>query len=310
MSIEARHPVQVPVYVYTNDDADERARALEVGDRILNQHVPIWGADDRFLHADDAVAVIRSDDGQRTPLGVASLSTVVRRMGNALPPWSMQVFLVPGHESLLVELVSSLSPAEGAELWIRPESDQLTQLIQQHWPTAHNRRRLHLMLTELPVAIEPLATRALDPSNPHDIAAVVRINNSAFAEHPDQAGMTAESVQRKLAEPGHSAEGVRLAEIDGVVNGFCWTQIHNARSLGEISVIGLHPDVHGRRLGGPMTAAGLQWLHGQGLGRAMLYVEADNERAVRSYQRLGFVTQNDDVSWIIPGPAKVSEAES
>ncbi len=310
MSVSPRHPVQVPVCVYAPDDADGRASALGFGDRILNQHVPAWQADDRFHHADGDVALILSNDGRRTPLGVASVSTSMRRPGSALPPWSMQVFLQPGHESLLGELVSSVIAAEGTELWIRPENDQMIQLIQRRWPTAYNCRRLHLMLAELPVATEPLETRALDPSNPEDVAAIVRVNNSAFAEHPDQAGMTAESVQQKLVELGHSADGVRLAEIDGVVNGFCWTQIHHERALGEISVIGLHPDVHGRGLGGPMTAAGLQWLHGQGLRQAILYVEAHNERAVRSYHRLGFVTVHDDVSWMIPGRAAVAERES
>lgn len=296
--------------MYPPDDADGRARALRFGDRMLRQHVPAWEADDRFHLPNGAVALLLSNDGQRTPLGVAAVSTYPRRAGSALPPWSMQVFLQPGHESFLGELVSSLITAEGTELWIRPENDQLIQLIQHRWPSGYNCRRLHLMLTDLPVATEPLVTRPLDPSNPNDVAAVVRVNNSAFAEHPDQAGMTAESVHQKLAEPGHSPEGVRLAEIDGVVNGFCWTQIHHERSVGEISVIGLHPEVHGRGLGGPMTAAGLQWLHDQGLGRAILYVEAYNEPAVRSYHRLGFVTAHDDVSWIIPGGAAVAETES
>ncbi|NNF54406.1 MAG: GNAT family N-acetyltransferase [Acidimicrobiales bacterium] len=308
MSVQPRHPVKVPVCVYAPDDADGRASALGFGDRILCQHVPTWEADDRFHHADGDVALILSDDGRCTPLGVASVSTALRRPGSALPTRSTQVYLRPGHESRLGELVASLVDTEGTELWIRPENQQMIHLIQRRWPAAYNCRRLHLMLTELPVDTEPLATRALDPSNPEDVAAVVRVNNSAFAEHPDQAGMTAESVQKKLRELGHSAEGVRLAIIDGVVNGFCWTQIHHDRSLGEISVIGLHPDVHGRGLGGPMTAAGLRWLHDQGLRQAILYVEAHNEPAVRSYHRLGFVTVHDDVSWMIPGGAPGAEA--
>jgi mycothiol synthase len=157
------------------------------------------------------------------------------------------------------------------------------------------------MVTELPVTTDPLPTRALDPNREDDLAAVVRVNNAAFHDHPDQAGMTVDSVRAKLAGVGHSAQGVRLAEIDGRINGFCWTQIHHQRMLGEISVIGLHPDVHGRGLGAAMTAAGLHWMHRQGLNQSILYVEANNAAAIHSYRRLGFEIVHDDVSWIIPG---------
>lgn len=295
----------MPVRVFAPDDPQGRASALGFGDRILHQHLPAVEADDRFHHADGNVAMILSDDGRRTPLGVAALSTAERRPGSLLPPWAMQLFVRPGQEDRLTDLVSALLDTEGtrgAEVWIRPEHASIVARIRSTWPTAFNCRRLHLMLADLPVTAAALKTRPLDPNDPADLEAVVRVNNAAFGDHPDQAGMTVDSVREELAGLGHSADGVRLAEIDGVINGFCWTQIHHERSLGEISVIGLHPDVHGRGLGAPMTAAGLHWLHQQGLEQCILYVEANNEPAVRSYTRLGFEVVHDDVSWMIPGP--------
>ena len=58
--------------------------------------------------------------------------------------------------------------------------------------------------------------------------------------------------------------------------------------LGEIYVIAVDPDFHGKGLGGPMTRAGLDWLADRGLTTAMLYVESDNDAAIRTYERIGF----------------------
>ena len=77
----------------------------------------------------------------------------------------------------------------------------------------------------------------------------------------------------------------------------CWTKIHDAEALGEIYAIGVDPDFHGQGLGVPMTAAGLDWLHAQGLQIGMLYVEGDNEPAIRTYQKLGFEIARTDMAW-------------
>ena len=46
-----------------------------------------------------------------------------------------------------------------------------------------------------------------------------------------------------------------------------------------------------------MTAAGLAWLAQQGLTTGMLYVEADNEPALRTYYKLGFEQHRTDRAW-------------
>ncbi len=291
----------MPVRFFTSDNIEGRTSALDVGNRMLHQQLPAVQVDDRFAGEPLSVTMVVSDDGRQTPIGVAAVNPTPRRVGSELPPWTMQLVLRPGDEKHLCSLVSGGLPDAGVELWVRPEHQPLIDEIRSCWPQAFNCRRLHLMAIDLPVAIEPVPTRALDPTSEEDLAAVVRVNNAAFRNHPDQAGMTIESVRTKLAGLGHSAPGVRLAEIDGVINGFCWTQIHHQRMLGEISVIGLHPDVHGTGLGAAMTAAGLQWLHRQGLNQSILYVEAGNVAAIKSYKRLGFNVIHDDVSWVIPG---------
>ncbi len=291
----------MPLRLIESSRGHELRAALELGDHLLKEALDPGLVDDRFRGEPTLAAVITGADGADDTRGVAAISPSPRRDGSSLPPWAMQFILTDGAESDLCELVTGVLPDEGIELWVRPEHPVIIEEIGRCWPQAFNCRRLHLMSVDLPVATEPLQTRALDPDDEEDLAAVVRVNNAAFHSHPDQAGMTIESVRKKLTGIGHSARGVRLAEIDGVINGFCWTQIHHQRMIGEISVIGLHPDVHGRGLGAPMTSAGLDWLAHQGLNLAILYVEAANEPAVRSYQRLGFTITHDDVSWMIPG---------
>ena len=59
-------------------------------------------------------------------------------------------------------------------------------------------------------------------------------------------------------------------------------------ALGEVYVLGVDPQVPIRRLGTPLTIVGLRYLRDRGLDTVLLYVEGDNDRAWRLYERLGF----------------------
>ncbi|MEZ5341350.1 MAG: GNAT family N-acetyltransferase [Acidimicrobiales bacterium] len=104
------------------------------------------------------------------------------------------------------------------------------------------------------------------------------VNNRSFAAHPSQGDQSVERWHETIDAPWFLADGTRIYEDPpGTIAGFCITKIHQTPPVGEIYVIGLDPSVHGRGLGGPMTAAGLDWLATHGQTTAMLYVEADNE---------------------------------
>ena len=161
-------------------------------------------------------------------------------------------------------------------------------------------REVVQMRVALPLA-GPTPDLTIRPFRPGvDDAAFLHCNNRAFAWHPDQAGWTVEDLRARCAEPWFDARGFLVHESDGRIDGFCWTKVHPASegepALGEIFVIGVDPDRHGRGLGRALVMAGLEHLAAIGLRVGMLHVEHDNLTARRLYEDLGF-TEHSSHSW-------------
>lgn len=130
-----------------------------------------------------------------------------------------------------------------------------------------------------------------------DDAAWIRVNNRAFADHPDQGAETIDTLRERTSEPWFDTAGFLVADDParpGELLGFCWTKVHpptdDEPDFGEIYVIGVDPSAHGRGLGAAFVLAGLDHLAEVGPQVAMLYVEGDNASALRLYDRLGFTT--------------------
>jgi mycothiol synthase len=208
---------------------------------------------------------------------------------------------------LMAAMYQALSPtiaASGAktvELWGKPAESWHRSLAEREG--FDELRALHQLRCALPLDGPVLETRSFVPGQ--DEERLITVNNRAFAAHPDQGGMTTDDLAAAAAQPWFNPDGIRLyddpADSDRLA-GFCWTKIHEPiaagePALGEIYAIGIHPDHHGQGLGKPMTAAGLAWLAQQGLTTGMLYVEADNEPALRTYYKLGFEQHRTDRAW-------------
>ena len=144
----------------------------------------------------------------------------------------------------------------------------------------------------------PADTRAFRPGEDDD--AWLAVNNEAFGWHPDQGGWTPDDLRDRIAEPGFDAEDFRIATSDGAMTGFCWTKVHRELDppVGEIFVIAVAPGRAPRGHGSALVVAGLEslWVrHRTPIG--MLYVESTNERAIATYERLGFAVEHTRVQF-------------
>lgn len=141
----------------------------------------------------------------------------------------------------------------------------------------------------------------------------VRVNNEAFSWHPEQGGWDIERLQRGMEaswfDPadvlllwdgmGASDDNAVPDQTGATLAGFHWLKWHTEEdpAFGEVYVVGLSEAFRGRRLGGPLLSAGLQRMVDKGAEKVVLYVEADNEPAVKAYERLGFSIAEEHCVW-------------
>jgi mycothiol synthase len=160
-------------------------------------------------------------------------------------------------------------------------------------------------LTDLPAVSMPDGVRIETYSGPADDAELLRVNNTAFAWHPEQGGWTEADIADRRGEPWFDPAGLFLAfdEDGGKLLGFHWTKVHSG-DLGEVYVVGVDPAAQGRRLGATLTLIGLhhlaQRLSASPQPTVMLYVEADNSAAVKTYERLDFDVYSVDAAYALP----------
>jgi mycothiol synthase len=137
----------------------------------------------------------------------------------------------------------------------------------------------------------------------------IALNNRAFADHPEQGNWSLRDLDIRTQESWFNPEGFLIAEEAGVMTGFCWTKIHGGHThkhsaqeeehdhdpIGEIYIMGVDPSHSGKGIGKAITIAGLRHMRYQGIFSAMLYVDADNQSAIKLYQSLGFTEWGRDV---------------
>ncbi|MEV0109629.1 mycothiol synthase [Nocardia sp. NPDC050799] len=165
--------------------------------------------------------------------------------------------------------------------------------------------RRPLATTELPAVEVPDGLVVRTYRGPADDAELLRVNNAAFDWHPEQGVWSARELEERRAESWFDPAGLFLAfdaQEPRRLLGFHWTKVHREEDppAGEVYVVGIDPAAQGRGLGRLLTLIGLHHLRDAGLGEVLLYTEADNTAAVRTYRGLDFAPAHIDIAYSIP----------
>lgn len=139
---------------------------------------------------------------------------------------------------------------------------------------------------------------SITPFTPGDAAEWVRLNALVFATHPEQGAITEADLAARQAEPWFDAADLLLARSGtGPILGYNWLKVEPGSTLGEIYVLGVHPDAAGAGLGRALMLAGLARLRERGCTAVELYVEAESTGPVGLYRSLGFADRTVDVQY-------------
>jgi mycothiol synthase len=128
-----------------------------------------------------------------------------------------------------------------------------------------------------------------------DDAAWLAVNAAAFASHPEQGRLTQNDLDAREAEEWFEPLDFLLLRDGDELIGFCWLKVEG--DIGEFYAVGIAPHRQGEGLGRVLVEAGFARLAARGIRTASLYVEADNEPALRLYRSFGFGDYTVDVQY-------------
>lgn len=161
-------------------------------------------------------------------------------------------------------------------------------------------------LRQLRIAL-PIAASRPGPSDAEirtfvigvDEGAWLTLNNRAFAAHPENGSWTRKVLEDRIAQPWFDAAGFLVAWSGEQMIGFCWTKVPED-GAGEIYVIAVDPTKSGGGLGRYLVESGLRYLYEKrDCLTGLLYVDADNQRALDLYDGMGFWVDHIDRSFIV-----------
>ncbi|HVF13254.1 MAG TPA: mycothiol synthase [Acidimicrobiales bacterium] len=270
------------------------------------------------------------EPGHEHPVGYAQLTREETPTGDGdsghpvthRPAWALEYVVDPHHrmagdrigETLVATALDIVRQEGGGEvhMWV-PKPTAAHDRLAREVGMARG-RELRQLRRALPV--HEKATVEVRPFVPgQDEEPWLEVNNRAFSWHPEQGGWDLETLRLREEQPWFDPAGFLLHERDGKLAAFCWTKVHthgqvedgrghgdghgdHGALLGEIYVVAVDPASQRLGLGRQMVLAGLDWLARRGIRTAMLYVDADNDGALRLYDSMGFTLDHVDRAYV------------
>jgi mycothiol synthase len=208
-----------------------------------------------------------------------------------------------GHGTELLEHLIARSPK--LRVWAHGDHKAARALAASHRLVAvRELLQLRAPVPEQPPAPEPVEGRASTSSASvtafrpgADEDAWLELNARAFASHPEQGRVSHAELDQLTAEPWFAADDFLLLRDGDLLVGYCWLKVEHG--IGEFYVVGVSPERQGEGLGRRLVEAGLRRLAERGIRTSSLYVEADNQAAVRLYRSFGFDDHSIDIQYAI-----------
>jgi mycothiol synthase len=201
-----------------------------------------------------------------------------------------------GHGTALLETLLSRAPG-GLLVWAHGDHPAARALAASHGLVAV-RELLHLSaeLRQVEhVETSPGSTSLVPFRVGTDEDAWLALNALTFATHAEQGSVTRADLEQLESEDWFRADDFLLLWDGAELIGYCWLKVEGGR--GEFYVVGVHPGRQGEGLGGLLFDAGLARMRELGIPSAHLYVEGDNQAALRLYRARGFAQDSIDVQY-------------
>lgn len=228
-----------------------------------------------------------------------------------LSPRSFELVTTPTDEGPFADaLMNAVEQAEpDVRLWAHGESSAAAEAASRAgWVPVRTLLQLRRSLEDLPIPDELPDNLRIRPFVPEvDDTDWLRINARAFADHPEQGRWSHDDLDARKASDWFDPLGFLVVDrvaADGSSEmvGYHWTKVHTEVTppVGEVYVLGIDPDTQGLGLGPILLQAGLRYLRHRGLESVLLYVEAENQAALKIYLNAGFTPFSRDTQYAPP----------
>lgn len=246
---------------------------------------------------------------ERTLVGIAAVDVRARSVELTVDPDFRELGI---GTQLLQRVLDEAGRADGGgrlTIWAHGSSAGSEALAQRY--KLEKVRELLVMTRNLVTLDKNSATDtdewSIEPfEEERDLDDLVVLNSAAFADHPEQGKLTEEDFRERFAQSWFDPSMLWLVrergngtDVVGNPVAFLWLKPHSTTQV-ELYVLGVDPSAQGQGLGGMLSAFMLHEMIGRHFTEAILYVESDNEPAVRAYHRVGFEVSERHVAYGLP----------
>ncbi|WP_345470240.1 mycothiol synthase [Glutamicibacter ectropisis] len=257
---------------------------------------------------DENIITLLAEVGEGSDAVLAGIAVLVREAQDQ--PWVLELVVHPNHRQAgigraLLTKLNEIVDLTKVQAWAHGDHEAAKKLAEK---TGLSRvRELYRMRREGTDYIEEApADRRISVRSfrvGEDEPAWLEANAKAFAHHPEQGSLTLSDLDSRMAEDWFDPSGFFLAfDAEQNLLAYHWTKIHPAsgdavRPSGEVYVVGVVPEAQGLGLGRSLTITGVNYLLELGVDPVILYVDAENEPAVKLYRSLGFTLWDADIMY-------------